>query len=270
MAEINYNTISRDLINAEDFDAKFKEFVDTYLNGVIDTNDEKIIYILKQWFEQMGQTVNNPLTNFLLYAKDKGLKFDFETLGSIHDKVATGIIDYKKDFDFDDENSIVNKLLLDRDFLTKSTTDSKYYIDIFQFLKNKSKLTQVFQNVRDEQLIPLGPYASDDISVGELRKNPDKVIPKLIDSIIFDPHNNGKLRDVRDVERMLGDISRRIRGVGTATEDDRERNLNRKDVNKYFGSNTRIQKFLQDIGLTRENIAALKNYLNSSDNIFEG
>lgn len=291
MPKLNYNELDNKLRSSENFDETLKGIVDTYFKGTIDT-DFLTMSILKNWYEISGNTLKNPMTNYISKAKDLGLNLDYNILSVVNDKVVDNVLT-KRDVDPDNpisiklgeknKRNVSNGLLLNKDFINKSVADAQYYIDIYQFLSNKDELDKL--NAALGKKIAYGTGFGNkviskipDITIAGVTKPWKEWIDgtTLRDFVIYKDYDGKKesLRSAQEVRNILGELAkaRDLSSPEAKNNANKEQSnqSNKDNINYAFKNKTDLERFFMKLGLDKTGAEALKQYFSSPNRFTKG
>lgn len=215
------------LLNSQNND--LKSIITNWLNkySSVNINDDQSVDLVVNWYLFFKSVSNksNPLFAYLKFLKSMGIKPTFNDLATINNKYQERVLN---DNDLVPNNSgdIENAVLSNIDFYKKPLDYQNYWLDIYMYLSDKDKVSDILDNLPDNYVLEINKDKFDKYELEQTNM--------LRDSILFNGGNNkDKLRDPRAIENALGDLAKYVPDKETTRKNNGTKRRNNEFKNQY-------------------------------------
>jgi len=207
-----------------------------YVNAPnINTNDQKIVDLVKNWYMYFKQTSekSNPFFSYLKSFKKLGVKPTYNDLVSVNNKYQERVLD-NQDLQRNSTGFVNNDVLANKSFYKQSTTDQNWWLDIYAFLSSKKEVDKVLSSLPDGAKIQIGndEYTKEELSTSDVM---------LRDCVMFEGGNpSAKLRPSNTIESALNKFAEYV------PDEQKTKTTNKKT--KEYRDKDKLNDFLNNKG----------------------
>lgn len=193
----------KDFGTSEEYNDVVKTWTEEKLKGT-NFSDESID-VIKDWifsFRTFDEN-KNPFLSYLITIVDNGIKPTEDSLITVNNAYASEVL-HNEDL----KKASLNPVLKDKNFYNSDRDSQEYYLEIYDFLNDKSNVSKIQDAFKNTLQIAKNRFLGKNSIHETLEMNDISDIIKgkdIIKIIMFD--KNGNLKSADDIQTMLTDIS---------------------------------------------------------------